>query len=87
MSQVTVRRPFGELDLGDQLGSRTEYGPRRPALRLIDGEFNRKAKRNAIEGRAGMTLASRTTLLGASLSNGGLGLPSHRIAENRAKYE
>ena len=24
MSQVTIRRPFGELDLGDHLSSRTE---------------------------------------------------------------
>ena len=34
MPQVTIRRPFGELDLGDQLGSRTEYGRRQPALRF-----------------------------------------------------
>jgi hypothetical protein len=34
MSQVTIRRPFGELDLCDQVGSRTEYGPRQPALRF-----------------------------------------------------
>jgi hypothetical protein len=26
---MTIRRPFGELDLCDQLGSRTEYGRRR----------------------------------------------------------
>ena len=34
MSQVTIRRPFGELDLCDQLASRTEYGRRQPALRF-----------------------------------------------------
>jgi hypothetical protein len=34
MSQMTSRRPFGELDLGNQLSSRTEYGPRQPALRF-----------------------------------------------------
>jgi hypothetical protein len=39
MSQVTIQRPFGELDLGDQLGSRTEYGPRQPALRFDRGRI------------------------------------------------
>ena len=37
MSQVTIRLPFGELDLGDQGGSRIEYGR---CLDLIDGEIS-----------------------------------------------
>src|SRR6266850_3075085 len=34
MSLVIIGGPFSELDLGDQLGSQTEYGRRQPALRF-----------------------------------------------------
>jgi hypothetical protein len=34
MPQVTIRRPFGELDLGELLGSPTEDGRRQLALRF-----------------------------------------------------
>ena len=40
MPQVIIRRPFGELDLCDQLGSWTECGRRQSGLSLIDGENN-----------------------------------------------
>ena len=32
MSQVTIRRPFRELDLGDQLRFSAEHGRRQPGL-------------------------------------------------------
>ena len=37
MPQVTIRRPFGELDLSDEFGSQTEYDR---GLGLINGEYN-----------------------------------------------
>jgi hypothetical protein len=35
MSQVTIRRPFGELDLCEQVGYRTGYGRRQQALGIL----------------------------------------------------
>ena len=52
---VTCHHAFiGELDLDNHRG---QIRTTTTALRLIDREFNRKAKPNTIEGRAGMTLA------------------------------
>jgi hypothetical protein len=40
MPQVIIRGPFGELDLCEQLGSRTEYGRRQTGgLDWIEEEF------------------------------------------------